>query len=88
MKSSEVGEYHWEREGEIIRCPWHGWKFDITNGESVLKPLEVKTATFDVGTESRPTAQETEDSERTATDTEVESYEVGVEEEMVVVYLD
>jgi nitrite reductase (NADH) small subunit len=19
------GEYHWGREGEILRCPWHGW---------------------------------------------------------------
>lgn len=21
--SGSVGEYDWEREGEVIRCPWH-----------------------------------------------------------------
>ncbi|NJK91556.1 MAG: Rieske (2Fe-2S) protein [Blastochloris sp.] len=26
---SEVGEFKFVRSGEIIRCPWHGWEFDI-----------------------------------------------------------
>ena len=29
---SKPGEYRWGREGEILRCPWHGWEFDITTG--------------------------------------------------------
>ena len=32
------GEYAWAREGEILRCPWHGWEFDITTGRSVFNP--------------------------------------------------
>src|SRR5690606_38390105 len=32
------GEYHWGREGEILRCPWHGWEFDILTGQSVFNP--------------------------------------------------
>src|SRR5690606_21954687 len=23
------GEYTYTRRGEILRCPWHGWEFDI-----------------------------------------------------------
>jgi nitrite reductase (NADH) small subunit len=23
------------REGEIVRCPWHGWEFDIRTGETL-----------------------------------------------------
>ena len=23
----------WEREGEILYCPWHGWEFDLLTGE-------------------------------------------------------
>ena len=22
----------WEREGEILFCPWHGWEFDLLTG--------------------------------------------------------
>ena len=25
----------WVREGEILRCPWHGWEFDIATGAAV-----------------------------------------------------
>src|SRR4029077_6188049 len=27
--SDEPGEYNYPRHGEIIRCPWHSWEFDI-----------------------------------------------------------
>jgi nitrite reductase (NADH) small subunit len=34
----------WDREGEIVRCPWHGWEYEIATGETVTKPtLRVKT---------------------------------------------
>ena len=25
-------------EGKIVTCPWHGWKFDVTNGKEVQNP--------------------------------------------------
>lgn len=25
-------ELTWERDGEIVACPWHGWEFDVTDG--------------------------------------------------------
>jgi nitrite reductase/ring-hydroxylating ferredoxin subunit len=28
----------WGRDGEIVRCPWHGWEFDITTGISITEP--------------------------------------------------
>ncbi len=28
-QSSDPGEIKYTRLGEIIRCPWHGWEFDI-----------------------------------------------------------
>lgn len=28
----------WEKEGEILRCPWHGWEFEIATGTSLLPP--------------------------------------------------
>ena len=33
-----------DRDGEILRCPWHNWAFDITDGSCLGDPrLRVKT---------------------------------------------
>ena len=43
---SPVGELRLEREGEIIRCPWHAWEFDIKTGRSIFNPHRVRTASY------------------------------------------
>lgn len=49
--SDEVGEYdEWVRDGEIIRCPWHGWEFEIESGESLFNP-HVRTRSFEATVE-------------------------------------
>ncbi|MBM7565863.1 Rieske (2Fe-2S) protein [Paenibacillus sacheonensis] len=35
---SNVYEYTFGRKGEIVRCPWHGWEFDIKSGISLHDP--------------------------------------------------
>ena len=35
---STVYEYLYGREGSILRCPWHGWEFDLRTGEHVVDP--------------------------------------------------
>jgi nitrite reductase/ring-hydroxylating ferredoxin subunit len=30
---SGVYEYRLGCEGAILRCPWHGWEFDLRSGE-------------------------------------------------------
>lgn len=30
--SSGVGDYPYERFGEVVRCPWHGFEYDIRTG--------------------------------------------------------
>jgi len=37
-------------EGEIVTCPWHGWKFDVTTGVSPENP-RAKVASFPVKVE-------------------------------------
>lgn len=29
-------ELEWVRVGEILRCPWHGWEFDIRTGKALF----------------------------------------------------
>lgn len=33
---SQVYEYIYGREQEIVRCPWHGWEFDLKTGKSLF----------------------------------------------------
>lgn len=33
------GRKGWSMDGEIVECPWHGWKFAIADGRSTTKPV-------------------------------------------------
>lgn len=33
---SRVYEFIYGRDQEIVRCPWHGWEFDIKTGKSLF----------------------------------------------------
>ena len=48
--STGVGEVAFQREGEIIKCPWHLWEFDLTTGAS-LHDDDLKIATYRVAQE-------------------------------------
>lgn len=38
VESDGPGTYRYTRRGEIIRCPWHGWEFDLRTGKSQCDP--------------------------------------------------
>ncbi len=38
VEGAEPHSFRWKREGEILRCPWHGWEFDIATGRSLAFP--------------------------------------------------
>lgn len=46
VSSPEPGVYHYERRGEMIRCPWHYWEFDIRTGRSWFDPRRVQVRQF------------------------------------------
>lgn len=43
------GTYEYTRKGEIVRCPWHGWEYDITTGQSWVNPDNVRVRQYEVG---------------------------------------
>ena len=45
-KSPEPGNYVYTRRGEILRCPWHGWEFDIRTGHSVTDPEAIRARSY------------------------------------------
>ena len=50
-QSSDPGEIEYTRLGEILRCPWHGWEFDIRTGQSYCDPKKFRTRAYPVNVE-------------------------------------
>lgn len=48
MLPSEPQEYRIGLQGHVMRCPWHGWEFDITTGRSIFDPDNVRVRTYPV----------------------------------------
>jgi 3-phenylpropionate/trans-cinnamate dioxygenase ferredoxin subunit len=65
------GDIRYEREGEILRCPWHGWEFDLATGRSVFDPARTRVKSYPVEIE----------------ELQAETYPVEIEQERVVVVL-
>ena len=45
------GRYRLTRQGELLRCPWHGWEFDIRTGQSWCDPQGVWARSYAVTVE-------------------------------------
>lgn len=51
VQSDEPGRFSFSRPGEFVRCPWHGWEFDIRTGQSWCDPKSTKVRAFEVKVE-------------------------------------
>ena len=74
LQATDQRHLELSREGEIVRCPWHGWEFDITNGRSIFNPHRVRVRSYQVTVEPDE-------------DPAIETFPVTVERDRVVVHL-
>ena len=77
VQSTEPGEYHFSRQDEIVRCPWHGWEFDIRTGHSMCEPDRIQATRYNVDVEAGTTVTEGP--------YVAETFEVKVEENYLVI---
>lgn len=78
---SKPGEYIWARDGEILRCPWHGWEFDILTGRSIFNPHRTRVKAYDV------TVEAVGEADAEPEDESVETFEVRVEDGWVILHI-
>jgi nitrite reductase (NADH) small subunit len=71
VRAERPGQITYTREGEILRCPWHGWEFDLATGRSVFDPNRTRVKSYPVEVE----------------ELEAETYAVEIERDQVVVIL-
>ena len=38
-------------DGNVVTCPWHGWQFDITNGQCLTNPSAQALCSYPVKVE-------------------------------------
>ncbi|HEX7300342.1 MAG TPA: Rieske (2Fe-2S) protein [Solirubrobacteraceae bacterium] len=44
IESERPGCYQLSRDGEILRCPWHGFEYDVVSGRCISDPsLRLRT---------------------------------------------
>ena len=82
ISSSTPGEYVYTRPGEIVRCPWHGWEYDIKSGQSWFDPRSVRVRSYEV---SVADGSELEQAGFVKGPYVAETYPVSVEQRFVVV---
>lgn len=81
VTGSKPGEFEFERLGEILRCPWHGWEFELKTGESVFNPHKVWVRSYPVSVEAKSPALAGAGAEAALEekDPSIETYPVSVE---------
>ena len=52
VRSDGPGDYQYDRAGEILRCPWHQWEFDVRTGRSYCDPRRMRLMQFPVAVEA------------------------------------
>ena len=85
LRSAVPGEYDYVRRGEILRCPWHQWEFDVRTGQSWFDPVKTRVRHYETSIEPSSADEE----EITAAGLEkgpytAETYDVSLEEQYVV----
>ncbi len=49
MLPSDTAQYLYGLEGgRVLRCPWHGWEFDITTSQAVFQTDKRRLITYRV----------------------------------------
>jgi nitrite reductase/ring-hydroxylating ferredoxin subunit len=51
VESDEPGRYRMIEGSEMIRCPWHGWQYDIRTGQSWCDPDNIALRRYAVSVE-------------------------------------
>jgi nitrite reductase/ring-hydroxylating ferredoxin subunit len=84
VTSGAPGEIHYERAGEILRCPWHQWEFDVRTGRSYCDPKRMRVQSYPVSVEAGDGAARV-DAERVAGPLVAETFPVARQGGQIVV---
>jgi nitrite reductase/ring-hydroxylating ferredoxin subunit len=51
LTACRPGEYAFDAEHPHVRCPWHGWEYDLATGQSTYDPAHDRVRAYAVSVE-------------------------------------
>lgn len=51
LRSSGPGKFEYDATRTLVRCPWHGWEYDLETGQSWTDPKRHRVKPYPVGVE-------------------------------------
>jgi nitrite reductase/ring-hydroxylating ferredoxin subunit len=88
LSSTRPGDYDYDADRCLVRCPWHGWEFELATGRSWFDPARQRIRTYGVSVESGHTILDT----RTGGDTRklpgpylAETFPISIEDDYLVI---
>jgi 3-phenylpropionate/trans-cinnamate dioxygenase ferredoxin subunit len=57
LDSAGPGDYAHGGSQLILRCPWHGWEFDLRSGRSSCDPTRIRVRRYEVQVDAPPAAE-------------------------------
>jgi nitrite reductase/ring-hydroxylating ferredoxin subunit len=84
VSSTEPGQYEYVRRGEIVRCPWHQWEFDVKTGQSWFDPKKVRVRSYETSVEEPEGDAEMSGAGLEKGPYAAETYEVSLEDRYVI----
>ena len=90
VQGTVPGEYRFSRPGELLRCPWHGWEFDVRTGQSWFDPARTRVRAYEVSVAPGQALVEPAPGEAGLQKGPyvAETYQVSIEQQYVLIELD
>jgi nitrite reductase/ring-hydroxylating ferredoxin subunit len=52
LNATRAGAYAYDPDWKLVRCPWHGWEYDLKTGQSWTDPEKKRVRPYPVGIQS------------------------------------
>jgi nitrite reductase/ring-hydroxylating ferredoxin subunit len=90
LSATEPGCYRYDAGQKRVRCPWHGWEYDLASGQSSFDPKRNRVRSFPVRVEegaALAAAATPDEAGRLAGPYVAETFAISVENDYVVIEL-
>jgi nitrite reductase/ring-hydroxylating ferredoxin subunit len=90
LSATAPGCYVYDASQKRVRCPWHGWEYDLRSGQSSFDPKKNRVRSFPVSVEqgkALAAASEPDDAGRLPGPYVAETFSISVENDYVVIDL-